>query len=136
MAIVPRYGTAFIVVHGFVALLHEIAHRRLPVSLPLLNYSIAYAVVGVLPVTAMVLLWTSRRQVGVWILLLSMAGSLVYAGFYHFVMDSPDHVLRIPEGSWRSAFQITAVLMLLLEAFGCWLGYWLLGRLQETPASE
>jgi len=135
MQIVPRYGTAFLVAHGVVALLHEIAHRRLPVSLPLLNYSIAYAVVAILPVVAMVLLWTSRRRAGVWILLLSMAGSLVYAGLYHFVLNSPDHVSRTPEGSWRPVFQITAVLMLVLEAFGCWLGYWMLGRLKEMPAS-
>jgi hypothetical protein len=134
MSIVPRYGTVFLLIHGLVALLHEIAHRQLSVDLPWLDYSIAYIVVGVLPLIAMVLLWTSRRRAGVWLLILSMAGSLVDAGAHHFVMNSPDHVLQTPAGSWRPVFQITAVLMLVLEAFGCWLGYRLLGRLKEMPA--
>jgi len=126
---VARYGTIFILIHGLVSLLHEIAHRILPVRLPFLQYAIAYAFVGVLPLIAMVLLWTSQRRRGIWLLFFSMAGSLVYAGYYHFVGHSPDHILLAPPGAWLPVFQVTAVLMLISEAFGCWFSFWLLKRL-------
>ncbi len=128
---VSRYGTAFILLHGLVSLLHEIAHRILPVDLSFLTYAIAYVFVGVLPLVAMVLLWTSFRRLGVWLLLLSMAGALAYAGALHFVLNNPDHIHAVPEGPWLPVFQGTAALMLMLEAFGCWLGYRLLNRLKS-----
>ncbi|HEV7241684.1 MAG TPA: hypothetical protein VGQ36_20800 [Thermoanaerobaculia bacterium] len=127
-----RYGTIFILLHGAVALLHEAAHRILPVGLPTLKYAIAYAFVGVLPIVAMVLLWTSRRRMGIWLLLISMAGSLVYAGAHHFVMNNPDHINQVPRGAWLPVFQVTAVVMLILEAFGCWLSVWLLARTKDA----
>ncbi|MDP9360378.1 MAG: hypothetical protein M3P29_02885 [Acidobacteriota bacterium] len=123
-----RYGTLFILFHGAIALLHEIAHRLLPVQLPLVKYVIAYLFVGVLPLVSLVMLWTRWRRAGIWLLLLSMAGSLAFAGAHHFVMDNPDHVSLVVAGAWRPAFRLTAVLMAVTEAFGCWLALWLLMR--------
>lgn len=125
---VSRYGTIFILCHGAVSLLHEIAHRMLPVTLPLVKYAIAYAFLGVLPLIALVLLWTSFRRAGIRLLLFSMAGALLFAGYHHFVLHGPDHILEVPPGAWRTVFQVTAVLLLILEAFGCWLSIRLLRR--------
>ena len=49
-----------------------------------------------------------------------MAGSLLFAGYHHFVLHGPDHILEAPHGAWLPVFQVTAVLLLVLEAFGCW----------------
>lgn len=123
---VARSGSIFILVHGVVSLLHEIAHRMLAVTLPLPKYAIAYALLGVFPLIALVLLWTSSRRAGILLLLFSMAGSLLFAGAHHFVLHGPDHVLEAPGGAWLTVFQATAVLLLVLEAFGCWLSFRLL----------
>jgi len=128
---VSRYGTIFIVCHGCVSLLHEIAHRMLPVTLPLLKYAIAFAFLGVLPLIALLLLWTSYRRGGILLLLFSMAGSLLFAGYHHFVLHGADHILEAPQGAWRTVFQVTAVLLLVLEAFGCWLSFRLLRRVND-----
>jgi hypothetical protein len=128
---ISRNGTIFILCHGAVSLLHEIAHRMLPVTLPLVKYVIAYAFLGVLPLIALVLLWTSFRRAGVWLLLFSMAGSLLFAGYHHFVLHGPDHIFGAPHGAWLPVFQVTAVLLLILEAFGCWLSFRFLGRMND-----
>lgn len=125
---VRRYGTIFILIHGAIALLHDVSHRALPVPMPLGQYAIAFAFVGVLPLVALALLWTRWRSAGLWLLLLSMAGSLAYAGTLHFVLNNPDHVSRLVEGAWRPVFRSTAVLLATIEAFGCGLAVWSLRR--------
>ena len=125
---VKRTGTIFILVHGFVSLLHEIAHRTLPVTLPLAKYLLAYSFLGIFPLIALALLWTRFRRPALWLLLFSMAGSLLFAGYHHFVAWGPDHILGAPPGAWHWVFQATAVLLLVLEAFGCWLSIYSLRR--------
>lgn len=124
MANVSRYATIFILVHGLVALVHEIAHRILPVILPFFRYALGYLFVGILPLVAMVMLWTRLRRAGLWLLLVSMVGSLLYAGWLHFVLHNPDHIHHAPQGTLLPTFQVTAIAMAVLEAFGCWLSVW------------
>jgi len=128
---VSRYGTAFVVIHGLVSLLHEIAHRMLPVTLPLFKYILAYTFFGVLPLIALALLWTSYGRAGLWVLLVSMIASLIFGGVHHFILHSSDHILAAPHGAWLPVFQATAVVMLMLEAFGCWLSLRLLARFKD-----
>lgn len=123
---VPVYGTVITVIHGIVLLLHDIAHRDLGIYLPLLKYVYAYAVIVVAPLLATIMLWTRWRRYGAWIFSLSMFGSLVFGAYHHFVLISNDHVCYAPEGPWLSAFRITAVLLVIVEGVGCWLGVWAL----------
>ena len=122
---VRLYGTMFILLHGAVALLHDAAHRFVPVSLPPVKYAIAYLFVGILPLVALVLLWTRWRRAGIRLLLLSMAGSLAFAGSLHFLFHNPDHVSLIAQGAWTPVFQWTAAALAATEAFGCWFAFWL-----------
>ena len=131
IAKVARYGTVVVLLHGLVSLVHEAAHKNLGVGLPPVKYAIAYAFVGVFPIVAMVMLWTRFRRAGVWLLLVSMAGALLFAGAHHFVLNNLDHIYQVPQGSWLPVFQITAGLMLILEAFACWLCFRLLARLKD-----
>ena len=47
-----------------------------------------------------------------------MLGSLIFGFVYHYVIISPDHVAHLPVGEARGLFRVTAVLLLLTEAFG------------------
>jgi hypothetical membrane protein len=125
---VPAYATVLVVVHGIVLLLHEIAHRDLGVHLPPSKYVYAYVVIVLAPLLATMMLWTRRSRQGAWILALSMFGSLVFSAYHHFVLISDDHVCYAPQGAWLSAFRITAVLLALIEAAGCWVGVWALKK--------
>lgn len=52
----------------------------------------------------------------------ALFGSLVFGAWNHFVVSGPDHVAEVAEGAMGHLFQVTAVLLALIEAGGAWLG--------------
>ena len=42
----------------------------------------------------------------------------IFGLFYHYIIISPDHVAHLPAGEARGLFRVTAVLLLITEAFG------------------
>jgi hypothetical protein len=69
-------------------------------------------------VVALVLSFTRYVRAGLWLLLASMLGSLIFGACYHYIIISPDHVAHLPAGEARSLFRVTAVLLLITETFG------------------
>lgn len=77
------------------------------------------------PLAAGLLLWKRMKTAGALLLAASMAGSLIFGVYNHFVALSPDHVSHVgllPQKFWALIFQITAVLLVLIEATGIWAG--------------
>jgi len=72
------------------------------------------------------MLWTHERKLGVILLGLSLAGSLVFGVGYHFLIAGPDNALGAYHSDWWSAFRATAVLLALIEATGLGWCIWLL----------
>jgi hypothetical protein len=130
------YGTAIVLAHLAVNVVHGLAHAKLHVGLTRGQIDFIVAVILLGPILAMILLWTRLRRAGAWLLLVSMAGSFVFGAYYHFLLNSPDNVSHVSAGSYRMAFQITAVLLALTEALGCWVAAWVLARLQPAQASN
>jgi hypothetical protein len=51
------------------------------------------------------------------------SGDCAVIGFSaHFLSSGTDNVFRMVPGEWRLSFQISAVLLVCLEAPGCWIG--------------
>lgn len=78
-------------------------------------------VIVIAPLLAGVLLWMNARAAGAALLALSMAGAFFFGLYYHFVLISSDHIFHVPgiSGSiWVRAFQVTAVLLVLIEGVG------------------
>ena len=111
-------GTCSVLAHAVVVLLHGLAHAELGVQLSISQKTFATIVIVAAPLVAAALLWTRQRRVGFLLLLGSMAGSLVFGVFYHFVFVSPDHVSHLPAGNGQALFRSTALLLPLSEAFG------------------
>src|SRR5215207_10956063 len=59
-----------------------------------------------------------------WLLAASMAGSFAFGLLYHFVIPGPDNVFTQPPGTWRTAFGVSAALLLPLQGAGCLVGLW------------
>ena len=51
-----------------------------------------------------------------------LAIALVIGFSAHFLSSGADNVFRMAPGEWRLSFQISAVLLVCLEALGCWIG--------------
>lgn len=110
--------TIAVLAHLAVSVIHGQAHTRLGVGLSNWQQTYVFIVILLAPLVALVLSFTRLAGAGLWLLLASMLGSLIFGGSYHYLIISPDHVSHLPAGDARGLFRVTALLLLLTEAFG------------------
>ena len=126
-----RLAIAVIVAHAAVSAVHGTAHHRLSIALTPAQALFVEVVILVAPVVAGLLLWRGVRRSGGALLMSSMFGALAFGVWNHFVAQSPDNVSDTPTGTWGTIFQLTAILLALIEAWGCWVGF----RVLQRPAA-
>ena len=115
-------STIAVLAHLLVSLVHGYAHSELGVGLSASQNWYVLIVITVAPLVALSLMWTRHRRVGFLLLVASMAGSLTFGTYYHYVAISPDHVSHLPAGDTQGLFRVTAVLLLATELFGAIVG--------------
>src|SRR5260221_507337 len=103
------YATAIVVLHTLVTLVHGAAHVSESVYGSVLDTIFIVVVIWFAPIGAILLLQMRRWQMGSIILLVAMAGSLLYGVYNHFILPGPDNVVSFPAGVWQGYFQATAV---------------------------
>jgi hypothetical protein len=114
-----RVWVAIVVLaHLAVNLLHGQAHTRLNVGLNAWQQLYVIVVILLAPLVALALSLTRLLRAGLWLLFVSMFGSLIFGACYHYVIISPDHVAHLPAGDAQGLFRITAVLLLATEGWG------------------
>ena len=110
--------TVAVLVHLVVNVLHGRAHGELGVGLSAFQNIYVITVILIAPLIAMLLVWTRYARLGLLVLVISMAGSLIFGVIYHYVVVSPDHVSHLPPGDAQSVFRMTALLLAVTELFG------------------
>ena len=110
--------TVVVLSHLVVNVLHGRAHTELSVGLTSWQQFFVVTVILVAPLVALVLSWTRYARAGLWLLLVSMLGSLIFGACYHYIIVSSDHVAHLPPGEARGLFRVTALLLLITEALG------------------
>lgn len=128
-----------VLAHIMVTGLHGIAHVQAEVSLLDLQYVYVFLVTLVMPVAAAVTLFFNRSkkilQVGAWLLVVSMLGSLLFGITYHMVLPSSDNIFVVMHGpSLDSAilFTSTAILLVIIDGLGSWIGAILICRMNKV----
>jgi hypothetical protein len=121
--LVSRSALAAVLAHTVVSAVHGQAHRQLGVGLSVWQTWYVGVVIGAAPLVAAILLLWKRLRAGGALLAVSMAGSLVFGVYYHFIFSSPDHVSHQPVASWGLVFMATSLLLVLIEIWGCWAGF-------------
>lgn len=124
--------TIAVVAHLIITLLHGQAHTRLGVGLSNWQQLYVLAVIVVAPLVALALSFTRHARAGLWLLLVSMLGSLIFGACYHYIIISPDHVAHLPAGDARDLFRLTAVQLLITETLGVMVAAVLLRRLMHA----
>jgi hypothetical protein len=117
-------STVAVLAHLVVSIVHGRAHDRLVVGLSPWQNIYVMTVILVAPLIAMALIWTRYAYTGLVLLVISMAGSLIFGIAYHYVVISPDHVSHLPPGDAQGLFRTTALLLVLTEVFGVAVGMW------------
>src|SRR6185369_14137655 len=117
-----------VLAHLVVSIVHGRAHEGLRVGLSNWQNIYVLTVILIAPLIAMLLTWTRLARSGLILLMISMAGSLIFGVAYHYVVISPDHVSHIPPGDAQGLFRTTALLLVLTEIFGVAVGLWALRK--------
>jgi len=134
VSLVGKYTTAIVVAHLLVNIVHGLAHRELSVGLDPPASIFVIVVVLVSPLLAMALVWTTKKQIGLILLSLSMFGSLLFGFYHHFLVASSDHVRLQPASAWGIAFVLTAYGLLFTEAIGAYVGVHFLWIVRGTSS--
>jgi ACR3 family arsenite efflux pump ArsB len=116
-------STVAVLAHLVVSIVHGRAHERLAVGLSNWQNLYVLIVIVIAPLIAMVLTWTRLARIGFLLLVISMAGSLVFGVAYHYVVISLDHVSHLPPGDAQGLFRTTALLLVLTELSGILVGW-------------
>jgi len=116
-----QLGIAIVVLHLLIVTPHSIAHTQLHIEMN--NWQNVYIGLVILlgPIVSAVLLGM-RRKVGFKLLALTMAGSLLFGAYYHFIAAGPDNVASLHPHAWTSTFQLSAVLLAVTELCGTIVG--------------
>ena len=107
---------AAVLAHLVISIAHGTAHTGAHVPLSPAASLFVYAVILAGPLVGLALVWLAE-SLGTWVIMLTMAGSLVFGVISHFVFDSPDHVSQV-DPQWRLLFATTAVLLAVTEVLG------------------
>lgn len=117
------WAAAVVVAHLACAALHGLAHARLGVGLSPFQDAYAKLVIIAAPVAAAALLGTRWRSLGALLLAVSMAASLAFGVYFHYVHESLDHVAHLPPGAAQGLFRWTALALAVTEGLGVGFGF-------------
>jgi hypothetical protein len=123
MRALVAHPSIVVAVHLAVVLVHGAAHQRLGVDLDPWQNVFVWVVILIGPLVALGLVHLpGQRKRGFGLLAITMAGSLLFGVYFHFIKESSDHVGHREHDAWGLVFTISAVLLAVIEALGCWIG--------------
>jgi hypothetical protein len=107
---------AAVLVHLAISMAHGGAHNGAHILLSPAANRFVFIVILAGPLVGLALSWRAERP-GSLIVALTMAGAFLFGVVNHFVLESPDHVLRVA-APWRMLFGTTAALLAITEVLG------------------
>jgi hypothetical protein len=126
------YATLVVLAHAAVVFWHLLTHTRIASPLEP-NLAMVYAIlVGLLPLNALLALWANYTKWGGWLLLLFFAMPLAIFGYEHFLNMGSRNVFHIAPLEAAPTFQVSAVLLVVFEVLGCWVGIQILRRASRS----
>jgi len=115
-------GTAVVLAHFVIVMLHGSAHTNLKIELAAWQTVYVLIVIVVAPLLAAILIWTRFSRFGFALLAAAMGGALIFGVYFHYLLISPDHVSHLPPGDAQGTFRLTALLLAITEAIGLTVG--------------
>jgi len=79
-------------------------------------------VVNLLPIVGLVVLAKGYRKIAGFLIIFPLGIALIIGVYAHFLSPGTDNVFHMPPGDLALPFQASAVLLVLLEGLGCWVG--------------
>ena len=119
-----RIALVIVAFHFVVVVLHSVAHELLSVKASPAQLAFIFPVIIVAPVVAGFMLLRFEK-LGMVLLTASMFGSFIFGVYYHFIVDTIDHVAhvgRLEPLFWSQMFLATSCLLAISEILGAAVG--------------
>ncbi|MDA1076425.1 MAG: hypothetical protein O3A63_16960 [Proteobacteria bacterium] len=122
--------SAVVLLHLLGNLWHGDAHTTLEINLPGFKMVFVIVVILVAPVLGAIATWTRFATTGYWAVGLSLAGSVLFSVYHHYVMISIDNVDHLPPGTAEAHahFANSAEFIALIALAGGLLAFYGAGR--------
>ncbi len=78
------------------------------------------AIAGALTLAGVGLVWTRRKRIGAFALIVVFAIGLVIGSLEHFVVAGPNNVFDAGYSGWAILFDVSVALLVALEIMGLW----------------
>jgi hypothetical protein len=127
-------AATIIIAHVVVFIWHLFIAANIPPGLPSLQILTVAVAINAAPVIGLILLLLRIDRPAATLIFLPMALLFAIGAYEHFVSFGPNSVFGIPASEWASSFRVTAVLLIILELLGCWIGArsWMLQMRERT----
>jgi len=121
--------TALVAVHLVANFWHSGAHTELAIDLSPIQLTFVIIAILLAPIAAGALVWTRFVTFGLWLLVLSMTGALLFGVYHHYILVSPDNIAHLPDGTHEAhaRFIDSAAGLALLELAAALYGAFCLG---------
>jgi len=113
------FATFIVVGHFAVVIWHLFLLLKVQPSTPWFA-ALLLVVTNLLPVVGLFAFAKGRYNLAAGLIAVPLSVALVIGGYTHFVTAGSDNVFWMPPGALRLPFQISAVLLALLESLGCY----------------
>ena len=113
------WGTLFVLGHYAVVVWHITLLVKVQPAFPAI--AVLMLLLGnLIPVAGLVVFAKNLPRVAGTMILVPLGTALVIGGYTHFLTPGSDNVFRMPSGGLTLPFQVSAIVLALLEALGCW----------------
>ncbi len=116
------FGTTVVLSHFAVVIWHLFLLLKLQPGTSELAL-VLLIVVNLIPVMAMVAFQKGHPKLAGAMIFVPLGMALVFGIYAHYLSTGTDNVFRMPGGEWRLSFRLSAILLSVLEALGCWIGF-------------
>jgi hypothetical protein len=118
----PLPFAAFVVLgHFAVVTWHLVLLVKVQPSTPRIALMLL-VVINLLPVAGLVAFAKGHHKLAGGLIVVPFGVALAIGSYTHFLSAGTDNVFRMPPGELRLPFQVSAVLLAVLETAGCWIG--------------
>jgi len=115
------WGSVVVGTHFLVVLWHVFLLVKVQPGFPALAI-VALLLVNLVPIAGVAAFAKGARRLAAVAIVIPLGTGLIIGGYSHFLTSGADNVFRMPGGGLTLSFQVSAVLLAILEALGCWLG--------------
>jgi hypothetical protein len=115
-------GTPIIAGHFLVVVWHLILVVKIQPNFPRL--AVPFLILAnLLPLAGLIAFAKGHRKAAGVLMVVPLGFALVIGLYQHFLGAGADNVFHMPAGDLRLPFQASAVLLILLEGLGCFVGF-------------